>query len=166
MSEAVKTYEGWYAYHDFRKIDWNRWRSPSPEKREEVIRELVDVLREFASVEDSRSGSFGQYAVFGHKADLLFIHFRPTIDELNEVKWRFDKNGLCRCDLRSHLLHFGRQLSAYTVPRGPTPERSRFPGAAAAEHAESEICLLLSHGQAAAPERQLVHAPRWRSGGK
>jgi peroxiredoxin len=121
MSEAVKTYEGWYAYHDFRKIDWTRWKSLSPEKRDEAIRELVEVLREFASVEESRGGSFGQYAVLGHKADLLFIHFRPTLEALNEVKWRFDKTAFA--DVTSAPTSFISvvELSAYTVPPGTDP---------------------------------------------
>lgn len=121
MAEAVKTYEGWYAYHDFRKIDWNRWKSIAPEKREEMIRELSEVLREFASVEEERKGSFAQYAVPGHKADLLFIHFRPTLDELNEVKWRFDKTAFA--DVTSAPTSFISvvELSSYTVPPDTDP---------------------------------------------
>src|SRR5690606_41985270 len=91
MSEAVKTYEGWYAYHDLRKIDWSRWKSLAPEKREETVQELLEALREFASVEEQRTGSRGQYAVLRHKADLLCIHFRPTLQAWNEVRCRSDR---------------------------------------------------------------------------
>ena len=121
MSEAVKTYEGWYAYHDFRKIEWNRWKTLSSEKREEMLQELLEVLREFASVEEGRKGSFAPYAVLGHKADLLFIHFRPTIDELNEVKWRFDKTAFG--DVTSAHTSFISvvELSSYTIPPGTDP---------------------------------------------
>lgn len=121
MSEAVKTYEGWYAYHDFRKIDWSRWKSLAPEKREEMVQELLEVLREFASVEEERKGSFGQYAVLGHKADLLFIHFRPTLDELNEVKWRFDKTAFADVTFAPTSFISVVELSAYTVPPGTDP---------------------------------------------
>ncbi len=164
MSEAVKTYEGWYAYHDFRKIDWSRWKSLAPEKREEMVQELLEVLREFASVEEERKGSFGQYAVLGHKADLLFIHFRPTLDELNEVKWRFDKTAFADVTFAPTSFISVVELSAYTVPPGTDPlSDPAFPGKASTEPAGGEICLFLPHGQAKELERQLVHAPDGRA---
>ncbi|WP_124726774.1 hydrogen peroxide-dependent heme synthase [Staphylospora marina] len=121
MSEAVKTYEGWYAYHDFRKMDWNRWKSLSPSDRDQMTRELMDTIRQFASVEENRKGSYGQYAILGHKADLLFIHLRPTLEELNEVKHQFDKTGFAGVTTTPYSYVSVVELSAYTIPPNTDP---------------------------------------------
>lgn len=115
MSRAVQTYDGWYVYHDFRKIDWNKWKSINPSKRQKMIEELLDTIREFSSVENNRKGSFGQYAILGHKADLLFIHLRPTIDELNEVKVQFDKMGFADVTTTPYSFISVVELSSYTI---------------------------------------------------
>lgn len=91
MSEAVQTLDGWYAFHDFRTIDWKAWKAADPEFRRQAVDELISLTHRLASVEQDKTGSYGQYEVSGHKADLLFIHMRPTIQELNEVKEQFNK---------------------------------------------------------------------------
>lgn len=121
MSQAVGTYEGWYAYHDFRKIDWNKWKSLQPSRRKEMLEELQDTLAKFSAVENDHKGSFGLYAVLGHKADLLLIHFRPTIDELNEVKLQFDKTDFAQVTTTPYSFVSVVELSAYTVPPNTDP---------------------------------------------
>ncbi|MDN4593793.1 hydrogen peroxide-dependent heme synthase [Polycladomyces subterraneus] len=121
MSQAVNTYEGWFVYHDFRKIDWNKWKSINPSKREQMIQELLDTIQEWSTVEDNRKGSFGQYAILGHKADLLFVHLRPTIDELNEVKLQFDKLDIADVTSTPYSFTSVVELSSYTIPPGTDP---------------------------------------------
>jgi chlorite dismutase len=115
MSKAVETYNGWFVYHDFRKIDWNKWKSINSSKREQMIQELLNTIREFSLVEDNRTGSFDQYAILGHKADLLFIHLRPTIDELNKVKVQFDKLGFADVTSTPYSFISVVELSSYTI---------------------------------------------------
>jgi hydrogen peroxide-dependent heme synthase len=121
VSQAVKTYDGWFVYHDFRKIDWNKWKSIHPSKRQQFIQELLDTTREFSSLENNREGSFGQYAILGHKADLLFIHLRPTIDELNEIKMRFDKLGFADVTTTPYSYLSVVELSSYTIDPNTDP---------------------------------------------
>ncbi|MFC7443033.1 hydrogen peroxide-dependent heme synthase [Laceyella putida] len=121
MSEAIKTYDGWYAFHDFRKIDWKKWKSLNPSERQQIIEELQNTLQKFSAVENDRKGSLGQYAVLGNKADLLFIHLRPTIDELNEVKFQFDKTGFADVTSTPYSYISVVELSAYTIPPGVDP---------------------------------------------
>ncbi|BCU82736.1 putative heme-dependent peroxidase YwfI [Polycladomyces abyssicola] len=121
MSQAVSTYEGWYVYHDFRKIDWNKWKSINPSEREQMIQELLETIQKWSSVENNRKGSFGQYAILGHKADLLFVHLRPTIDELNEVKLQFDKLDFADVTSTPYSFTSVVELSSYTIPPGTDP---------------------------------------------
>jgi len=121
MSQAVQTYDGWYVYHDFRKIDWKKWKSLDASKREQIIQELQETIQEFSAVENDRQGSFGLYAISGHKADLLFVHLRPTIDELNEVKWKFSKTEFADVTTDPTSYTSVVELSSYTVPPGTDP---------------------------------------------
>lgn len=121
MSQAVKTYEGWFAYHDFRKIDWNKWKSISPSGRQEIILELLDAIAEFSSVENNNEGSFGQYAILGHKADLLFLHLRPNIDELNDIKTKFNKLGFAGITSNPYSYLSVVELSSYTIDPDTDP---------------------------------------------
>ncbi|MGA8943245.1 MAG: hydrogen peroxide-dependent heme synthase [Thermoactinomyces sp.] len=121
MSQSVDTYNGWYAYHDFRKIDWNRWKSLKPSQRKEMIQELRDKVEEYRKVENNKEGSFAQYSVLSHEADLLLVHLRPSIEELNEVKFAWDKTGFADFTTASYSFLSVVELSAYTVPPGIDP---------------------------------------------
>lgn len=121
MAEAVQTYDGWYAYHDFRKIDWSRWKTMNSSQKETIVQELLETIEQFAAVENDKQGSFGQYAVLGHKSDLLFIHLRPTMEELNEVKWQFEKTAFADYTSTPTSYISVVELSAYTVPQGVDP---------------------------------------------
>lgn len=91
MNEAVSTIEGWYVHHDFRTVNWAAWKAADETTRQQAIGELNTFLRELADDEEHQRGSYGQYAVAGNKADVFWIHMRPTIEELNAVKHRFQK---------------------------------------------------------------------------
>lgn len=123
MSQAVTTYEGWFVYHDFRKIDWNKWKSIPLPKRQQMIQELLDTTQKFSLVENNRKGSFGQYAILGHKADLLFLHLRPTIDELNEVKLQFEKTDFAGVTSTPYSFISVVELSSYTIAPDSDPYR-------------------------------------------
>ena len=49
-------------------------------------------------MEAGEQGQSGLYSMLGHKGDLLFMHFRSTFDELNQVEL-----GLARLDLSEYL---------------------------------------------------------------
>ena len=44
MSEPTQTIEGWYAYHEFRTIDWALLKTVSDVQRDEEIQEYA-ILR-------------------------------------------------------------------------------------------------------------------------
>lgn len=91
MSEAVETLDGWYTFHDFRVIDWPLWKSADKVIREQALAEFAAFAEECTRDMKNRRGSFGQYAITGTKADFLWVHMRPTVDELTELKMRFQK---------------------------------------------------------------------------
>lgn len=85
MAEAPHTLEGWYVLHDFRRFHWGAWRDLDEAERQAVSEELqttyLDPLESYAG-----EGYSVWYAIGGHKADLLFMHLRPTLDDVLQLE--------------------------------------------------------------------------------
>ena len=94
MREPPQTDEGWYALHDFRRIDWAAWRDAPERERESAIEEGVAYLDAHEAVEDAEDGVSAVFAMVGHKADLMIVHLRPTLDALSTAERRFDRTAL------------------------------------------------------------------------
>ncbi|GAB6879810.1 heme-binding protein [Halorubrum gandharaense] len=94
MVEAPQTEEGWFVLHDFRSIDWDAWRAAPEHERERAIEEGETYLKHRELVADADDGDSGVFSVIGHKADLMLVHFRPTLDDLSAVERRFEDTAL------------------------------------------------------------------------
>jgi hydrogen peroxide-dependent heme synthase len=94
MPEAPGTLEGWYALHDFRRIDWPRWKALAVEERAAITAEAAAFLEAAEAHRDAPEGASALYSIVGHKADLMFLHLRPTIDELNALERAFARTRL------------------------------------------------------------------------
>ena len=90
-SEAPETLEGWYMQHDMYTVNWSQWRLLPPTERDTLIEETAAWLSEQAVPEQGHSAFF---SLLGHKGDLLFVHFRPTLDTLEAVKLGLRHTGL------------------------------------------------------------------------
>jgi chlorite dismutase len=93
MREPPQTDEGWYALHDFRRIDWAAWRDAPERERERAVEEGVDYLERHEAVDDADEGASAVFAMVGHKADLLVVHLRPTLDALSTAERGFDRTA-------------------------------------------------------------------------
>ncbi|MFB6108965.1 MAG: heme-binding protein [Haloplanus sp.] len=94
MREPPQTDEGWYALHDFRRVDWAAWRDAPERERDQAIEGGVDYLDRHEAVADADAGQSAVFAMVGHKADLLVVHLRPTLDALSTAERRFDRSAL------------------------------------------------------------------------
>ncbi|QZA32750.1 hydrogen peroxide-dependent heme synthase [Hydrogenibacillus sp. N12] len=94
MPEPAHTVEGWHVVHDFRTIDWRAWKTAPAADRARALEALEALLTDWQKVEDEGRGSYGVFQIVGQKADLLFLHFRPTLDELLAVKTAFNRTTL------------------------------------------------------------------------
>ncbi len=84
------TDEGWYALHDFRRIDWNAWNEASPRTRERALSEAVSHLESALAVEDADEGVSAVYTILGDKADILILHLRPTTAHIGALERQFE----------------------------------------------------------------------------
>lgn len=120
-NEAVQTLEGWYAWHEFRSVDWKTWKAADAATRSKAIDELSTLARTYDAVNQGRTGSYGQYAVVGSKADLLFVHLRPTLLDLQELKTEFQKTLFADFTTSAYSYVSVVELSSYVVPPGADP---------------------------------------------
>jgi chlorite dismutase len=98
------TEEGWYALHDLRAIDWDAWRNATERERERALDAGVEYLQSHVELADSDAGGSAVFTIVGHKADLMILHLRPTLEELDRAERRFESTALAE---------FTEQTSSY-----------------------------------------------------
>jgi chlorite dismutase len=83
--QAPQTLDGSAVLHQMFRVKWAPWRALPAERR----REIASAASSLFGTLESRSAEEGQSACFsllGHKGDLLIIHFRKSVDELNRAE--------------------------------------------------------------------------------
>ncbi|MBB6691983.1 heme-dependent peroxidase [Cohnella xylanilytica] len=121
MSEAAQTLDGWYVLHDFRTIDWTAWNDATPEEREAARRDLFALVNEWEEVEGRKEGSLALYSIVGQKADLVFMHLRETLQELNAVENKFNRSAFARFAKPAYSYVSVVELSNYMGQPGVDP---------------------------------------------
>ncbi len=122
MSEAVKTLEGWYSLHDFRTIDWTAWKAASEAEQKQALDELLSLIADWKGVEEQKQGSSAIYSIVGQKADLVFMHLRPTLQELNALETAFNKTLFAEFTLPAYSYVSVVELSNYVEQPGVDPD--------------------------------------------
>ena len=77
------TLEGHSVLHQMMRVRWAAWRQLRPAFKTEILHEAAGFL---SRAEKNASGQSALYSVLGHKGDLMFVHFRPSFEELNRVE--------------------------------------------------------------------------------
>ncbi len=123
MGEPIETIEGWYALHDFRRIDWVRWRTLAASERDKARRQLTQIAAEYEAVAPD-VGSFGLYTIVGHKADLLFLHFHHDPQSLSLLERQLDQSLVATVLTRPYSYFSVVELSKY-LARGLSEDEAR-----------------------------------------
>ncbi|MEZ3144781.1 heme-binding protein [Halobaculum sp. MBLA0143] len=113
MVEAPPTEEGWFALHDFRTVDWDAWRRAPERERGQAVEEGVAYLERHEQVTDAPAGDSGVFSVLGDGADLLIVHFRPTLDALNTAERRFEQTAFAEYTERADSYVSVSEVSGY-----------------------------------------------------
>ncbi len=79
------TLEGSHVLHQFFRFDWKAWRGCAPGDRSKTIAGLMPVLQRLERSADGKIQS-AMYSELGHKGDLILIHFRDSLEELNQIE--------------------------------------------------------------------------------
>jgi chlorite dismutase len=112
--EPPQTEEGWYALHDLRRIDWDAWREASARDQERALVDGIDFLEYYEGVEDAEEGQTAVYTVQGHKADLMVVHLRPTMADIDAAERQFEQTEFARYTDRATSYVSVTEASGYT----------------------------------------------------
>ena len=77
------TIEGYSVLHQMMRFRWSAWRPLRASQKTAIVNEASGVL---AKMEENASGQSGLFSLLGHKGDLMFVHFRQSFAELNQVE--------------------------------------------------------------------------------
>lgn len=121
MPEPTQTIEGWYALHDFRTIDWRAWHATDLTVRKQAVAEWRELSARLRAYDATRSLTYGAYRIAGHKADLLFVHFRPTLEEVLAAKAELQATKLADYLLSPYSYVSIVELSSYLAKPGSDP---------------------------------------------
>ncbi|MDG5758772.1 heme-binding protein [Natronococcus sp. A-GB1] len=108
-----QTEEGWYVLHDFRSIDWDAWRDAPERHRSSALEEGVNYLSAAEDAVDAEEGESATFAMIGHKADLLVLHLRPTLADIDALERGFEQTALAEYTERADSYLSVTEVSGY-----------------------------------------------------
>jgi hydrogen peroxide-dependent heme synthase len=117
MVETVQTYDGWYSLHDFRTINWEKWKNASESERQHALDEFHEIMMKWQKTQDEKKGSHALYSIVGQKADILFMILRPTMKEINVLENEFNKSALSHFMVKAYSYVSIIEKSSYTKPQ-------------------------------------------------
>src|SRR5436305_640703 len=85
-----ETVEGWYALHQMYRIDRAALRLLYPAERAALRTEAADAFRALAT--EMGDGWTAVVELVGSPADVMLMHFRPTLDAVGEVQRHFERS--------------------------------------------------------------------------
>jgi hydrogen peroxide-dependent heme synthase len=94
MSPVPLTLEGACVLHQMFRFRWIAWRALSLPERERVIEEALELLEPAEEADDPRPNQSAVYSLVGHKGDLMMIHFRDSLEELNHFELELAQTDL------------------------------------------------------------------------
>jgi chlorite dismutase len=80
------TLEGSSLLHQFFHFDWKAWRRLTPPERERVAAHAAAALHHLTREAPDAPVRSALFSQLGHKGDLILIHFRDSLEALNQLE--------------------------------------------------------------------------------
>jgi len=80
------TLEGASVLHQIFRFDWKTWKAVPTADRERIASSSIDGLQKHEREDVNAPVRSALYSLLGHKGDLMLIHFRDSLEELNKVE--------------------------------------------------------------------------------
>jgi chlorite dismutase len=80
MPQVPLTIEGSSVLHQMFRFRWSEWRKLDRVEQQQIT---TKARQTFSEIEKQNSAIF---SMLGHKGDLMFVHFRKSFDELNQIE--------------------------------------------------------------------------------
>ncbi len=107
------TEEGWYVLHDFRRIRWDAWRDAPERTQDRALTEATEYINSHIALDDAPAGGTAVFSIIGHKADILMLHLRPTLDHLDTAERRFESTAFASYTTRASSYVSVTEVSGY-----------------------------------------------------
>ena len=95
LPAAPLTLDGAFVLHQMFHVRWTAWRAVGSSDRKHL---LTETIATFAAMEANPEQPTALFSMLGHKGDLMIVHFRKTLDQLNEAELI-----VARSDLHEYL---------------------------------------------------------------
>src|SRR5271165_6202051 len=79
------TLEGSSVLHQFFRFDWKAWRATPSADRDRIAAEAAAALNQLERANPDAPIQTALFSELGHKGDLIFVHFRDSLEALNQV---------------------------------------------------------------------------------
>jgi len=89
------TLDGSFLLHQMFRLRWSAWNALS---RSEQCETLAAAIAQFTAMEQNQQAPTGLFSLLGHKGDLMIVHFRKSLDELNHAEL-----AIAHADLNKYL---------------------------------------------------------------
>src|SRR4051794_12126117 len=86
------TLDGSYILHQMFRIRWPEWRALCAADQREIVEEAS---RCSCAMEANRQEPTALFSMIGHKSDLMLVHFRKSLEELNGAELGVAQWRLC-----------------------------------------------------------------------
>jgi hydrogen peroxide-dependent heme synthase len=80
------TLEGSSLLHQFFRFDWSKWRATAKADRDRIAANAIAALDGLQRANSDAPIQSALYSQLGHKGDLILIHFRDSLEALNQVE--------------------------------------------------------------------------------
>ena len=80
------TLEGAHTLHQFFRFDWKAWKHTAEMDRVRIVETAAAVLHKLERAETDAPVRSAVFSQLGHKGDLMLIHFRDSLEELNQIE--------------------------------------------------------------------------------
>ena len=80
------TLEGSALLHQFFRFKWKAWRATAKADRDRIAANAVEVLKDLERANSNAPARSALFSQLGHKGDLILIHFRDSLETLNQVE--------------------------------------------------------------------------------
>ena len=80
------TLEGSSLLHQFFRFDWKAWRACAPGDRQRIVAEATAALQQLERADADAPVQTALFSQLGHKSDLILLHFRDSLEALNQVE--------------------------------------------------------------------------------
>jgi len=80
------TLEGSSLLHQFFRFDWKAWRATPSADRERIAAQAASTLQRLQRKSADAPIQTALFSQLGHKGDLILVHFRDSLEALNQVE--------------------------------------------------------------------------------